>query len=313
MGEVWLAREVAPAGQGGSVAVKMVLPHLAASPQFVALLRQEAEQALRLKHPAIVRTHGLEEAEGSLLLVMEHVPGPSLRWVLERSRASGRRLPAGFAAHAVALVCEALHYAHTLTTEDGQPAGLAHGDVSADNVLVAPSGDLKVVDFGLTRPLAASTGAPRMGKRAYLAPEVLAGKAPHARGDIYAAGVLLSELAAASEPDAEVEVLARWAMAPEEDARPETAQAFREALAPLAARAGFDSSRAGVLVAALLTAEPARKEGPMGATTTGTLAPEPPVPQPVAPSARRRPWGRSALGVLLASALLGALWFALTR
>jgi eukaryotic-like serine/threonine-protein kinase len=312
MGEVWLARQVVPAGQGGSVAVKMVLPHLAASPEFVSLLRREAEQALRLRHPAIVRTHGLEEAEGSVLLVMEHVPGPSLRWVLERSRASGRRLPAGFAAHAVALVCEALHYAHTLTNEQGQPAGLVHGDVSADNVLVTPSGALKVVDFGLTRPLAASAGAPRMGKRAYVAPEVLAGKAPHARGDIYAAGVLLSELAAASEPDAEVEALARWALAPEEAARPETAQALREALLPLAARAGFDPSRAGALVAALLTSEPARKEGPMGATTTGTLSPEP-APIQTAPERRRGRWERSALGVLLASALLGALWLALTR
>ncbi len=313
MGEVWLAREVAPAGQGATVAVKMVLPHLSASPRFVELLRREAEQSLRLRHAAIVRTHGLEEAEGSLLLVMEHVPGPSLRWVLERSRACGRRLPVGFAAHAVGLVCEALHYAHTLTTEQGEPAGLAHGDVSADNVLVTTSGALKVVDFGLTRPLAASTEAPRLGKRAYVAPEVLAGRPPHARADIYAAGVLLSELSTASEPDAEVEALARWAMAPEEEARPPTAQALREALAPLASRAGFDAARAGALVAALLTTEPPRKEGPAGATTTGTLSPKPP-PRTVGPSPRRARWGRRTLGVvLLASALLGALGFALTR
>ncbi|WP_146210330.1 hypothetical protein [Vitiosangium sp. GDMCC 1.1324] len=83
-------------------------------------------------------------------------------------------------------------------------------------------------------------------------------------------------------------------------------------LAPLVARTGFDASRAGALVAALLTTEPARKEGPAGATTTGTLSPEP-VSLPPAPEPWRGPWGRKLLGVLFADALLGALWLALTR
>lgn len=300
MGEVWLAREATGPGTGATVAVKMLLPHLAEDARFVSLLRHEAARAAMLRHPGIVRVRGIEEVDGSLLLVMEHVPGPSLRWVLERSRALGRPLPAGFVARAMTCVCEALHHAHQ--------AGLVHADVAPDNVLVTPSGDVKVVDFGVARLLHAEDGAPRAGRTGYTAPEVQAGEVPREPADLYALGAMLRELAGASDDAGALEPLARPALETDPKARPASTLALREALAPGAAP--FDSHRLGRHVTLLLAAEPPRPSQPGGATTTGVIPSEAPVPSlPPTP----RPWtwrGKVLVLVALAFglALLGLLF-----
>ncbi|MCP3138640.1 serine/threonine protein kinase [Pyxidicoccus sp. QH1ED-7-1] len=293
MGEVWLARESTGAGTGATVAVKLLLPHLAEDPRFVELLRHEAERASRLDHPGIVRVRGLEETESGPILVMEHVPGPSLRWVLERSRALDQRLPVGFVARALVCVCEALHHAHQ--------AGLVHADLAPDNVLVTPEGDVKVVDFGVARLLHGSEGTPRHARRGYTAPEVLAGGEPREPADLYAAGAMLEELAAFSEAPEALEPVAHRALTADMTARPAGALELRDALAPLAS--GFEAGRLGGVITHLLAAEPRRQQESAGATTTGILAPEP----PAAAVPRRRTPAKKAVVALLLAAGLAAL------
>ena len=82
-------------------------------------------------------------------------------------------------------------------------AGIVHRDVKPENVLIAPDGHLKVVDFGLARALSVSSQTRKgmiIGIVAYLAPEQVTGTSADARTDVYAAGIVLFELLTGAKP-----------------------------------------------------------------------------------------------------------------
>jgi predicted Ser/Thr protein kinase len=183
MGAVYLARQPA---LDRPVALKLVRPR-AADPAFAERFAREARALARLSHPNVVAVYESGEADGLPYLVMEYVPGATLR-ALMRDR---RQTPAA----ALALVpqlCDALDYAHA--------QGVVHRDVKPENILVTPDGRVKVVDFGLAKvadPAAGSLTGTRqaMGTPHYMAPEQWErpGTVDH-RADIYALGVVLYEL-----------------------------------------------------------------------------------------------------------------------
>ena len=174
------------------VAVKIMHPGLADDPEFVARFNREARAAAGLNHPDIVAVYDQGTDDGHPFLVMEYVPGATLRLVL---RERGRLSPA----EALAVmdhVLAALAAAHA--------AGLVHRDVKPENVLVTPDGRVKVADFGLARAasgitVTSSTG-PLIGTAAYLAPEQVRDGSSDARSDVYAAGVMLFELLTGAPP-----------------------------------------------------------------------------------------------------------------
>jgi serine/threonine-protein kinase len=174
------------------VAVKIMHPGLADDPEFVARFNREARAAAALNHPDIVAVYDQGTDDGHPFLVMEYVPGATLRQVL---RERGRLSPA----EALAVmdhVLAALGAAHV--------AGLVHRDVKPENVLVTPDGRVKVADFGLARAAAGTsmtaTTGPLIGTAAYLAPEQVRDGSSDARSDVYAAGVMLFELLTGSPP-----------------------------------------------------------------------------------------------------------------
>src|SRR5438067_2829942 len=174
------------------VAVKVMHPGLADDPEFVARFNREARAAAGLNHPDIVAVYDQGTDDGHPFLVMEYVPGATLRLVL---RERGRLSPA----EALAVmdhVLAALAAAHA--------TGLVHRDVKPENVLVTPDGRVKVADFGLARAasgvtVTAATG-PLLGTAAYLAPEQVRDGSSDARSDVYAAGVMLFELLTGEPP-----------------------------------------------------------------------------------------------------------------
>jgi beta-lactam-binding protein with PASTA domain/tRNA A-37 threonylcarbamoyl transferase component Bud32 len=170
------------------VAVKVMRAVLADDPEFVERFTREARAAARLSSPDVVGVfdQGKDAATGTAYLVMEHVPGRTVRALL---REQGTLPPA----QALALlepVLRALAAAHA--------AGLVHRDVKPENLLVADDGRVKVADFGLARAvetttLTATTGL-LLGTVAYLAPEQVVDGSADARTDVYAAGIVLWEL-----------------------------------------------------------------------------------------------------------------------
>ena len=171
---------------GRRVAVKVMQPALAEDPEFVARFNREARAAARLSHPDVVAVYDQGADDGHVFLVMEYVPGSTLRDVI---RGKGRLSP-GEAVAVMDHVLAALGAAHA--------AGLVHRDVKPENVLVTPDGRVKVTDFGLARAVAGSsvTGDSGMmfGTASYVAPEQVSGGVADVRSDVYSAGVLLFEL-----------------------------------------------------------------------------------------------------------------------
>src|SRR6058998_2216989 len=162
MAEVYLAHDLM---LDRKVALKVLFPELSTDHNFVERFRREAQAAANLSHPNIVSVYDWGEEEGTYFIVMEYVEGRTLGQIL---RAEGPLLPER-AADIAADVAAALAFAHR--------AGVVHRDVKPGNVLISPSGQVKVADFGIARALGADPEANLtqagsvMGTATYFAPE----------------------------------------------------------------------------------------------------------------------------------------------
>jgi len=179
-----------------TVAVKVMHSGMGGGPggdeAYVARFVREARAAARLSHPHVVSVYDQGEDGGSPYLVMELVPGHTLRdTITSQSPLAPRR--------ALALlepVLAALAAAHR--------AGLVHRDIKPENVLISDEGAVKVADFGLARAVTAdtqhtSTGV-LIGTVSYIAPEIVTEGRADARADVYSAGILLYELLTGRKP-----------------------------------------------------------------------------------------------------------------
>lgn len=119
-------------------------------------LLEEVQLAFRLHHPAIAQVHHLTVHRGVPYVIMEHVDGPSLQTVISLAAMRGQPVPVPFALYVAAEVADALHHAHTLTDDGGQPLRLIHRDVSPRNIrLCQRTGAVKVAE--VARLLAEAT------------------------------------------------------------------------------------------------------------------------------------------------------------
>ncbi|WP_104054707.1 MULTISPECIES: Stk1 family PASTA domain-containing Ser/Thr kinase [unclassified Arthrobacter] len=172
-----------------NVALKVLYPHLAADRGFLDRFEREAKSAARLSHPHVVGVLDQGFAENLAYLVMEYVPGKTLRELLEtRTRLSPR-----LALALLDAVVDGLAAAHD--------AGLIHRDVKPENVLLADNGSIKIADFGLARAVSTSTNTGTLvGTVAYLAPELVTGTGADERSDVYSAGIMLYEMLTGVQP-----------------------------------------------------------------------------------------------------------------
>ena len=177
---------------GRPVAIKALRPErVAADPEVVARFLREGEALRTLNHPNIVQMVDATEVDGRYYLVMEYVPGGSLRDLLEQEG----RLPVEHAAQIALDVADALTRAHRL--------GIVHRDLKPSNVLLAEDGTPRLTDFGLAQmvgrvPLT-QTGTV-VGTLPYLSPEACEGQERDARADIWSFGVMLYEMVTGQRP-----------------------------------------------------------------------------------------------------------------
>lgn len=188
-----------------TVAVKIMHPGLGDATthdddSFARRFVSEAKAAARLSHPHVVAVfdQGRDESDGTVYLVMEYVPGHTLRDTIGKDAP----MPPERALALLDPILSALGAAHR--------AGLVHRDVKPENVLIAtdpPSGTtrIKVADFGLAKAVSAdtqhtATNGVLIGTVSYLAPELVVEQRADARADVYAAGVILFELLTGTKP-----------------------------------------------------------------------------------------------------------------
>jgi serine/threonine protein kinase len=195
MAEILLTRHANTDGNHRFLVVKRILPHFEQDNDFVQMFLDEARIGMQLKHPNICQFHQFGADEGSHFIVMEWINGVPLGRLIRKARNSGGvGLPV--AIRIGVDVARALHYAHIANDEHGEPFNIIHRDVSPHNVMIAYTGAVKLLDFGIAkadhRAHKTQAGVVK-GKFAYMAPEqCTAGQADH-RLDIFALGVCVFE------------------------------------------------------------------------------------------------------------------------
>ncbi len=173
------------------VAVKIMHHGLSDDQQFSDRFVREAKSAAKLNHRNVVSVFDQGKDGDVAYLVMELVPGHTLRDVMrtESPMSPDRAL------EIIEQVLVALSAAHA--------AHIIHRDVKPENVLMTPDGDVKVADFGLARAADTQHTATKgvlIGTVSYLAPELVVDGKADARADVYAAGVVLYELLTGRKP-----------------------------------------------------------------------------------------------------------------
>ncbi|PXX62969.1 serine/threonine-protein kinase [Nocardia tenerifensis] len=193
MGQVWEALDTR---LDRRVAVKVLKSEFSADPTFRHRFRTEARTTAQLNHPGIAGIYDYGETtdpQGSetAYLVMELVQGEPLNTVLNRLG----RLSVGQGLDMLEQTGRALDVAHR--------AGVVHRDVKPGNILVTPTGQVKITDFGIAKAVDASpvtkTGMV-MGTAQYIAPEQAVGEDATAASDVYSLGVVGYEALAGTRP-----------------------------------------------------------------------------------------------------------------
>ena len=178
------------------VVIKRILASMLSDADMLRAFLDETRIAARLRHPNIVRIDELGEVEGEWFVRMEYVEGASLSEVLKRAAKSGEYLPLEAVLSIGAGLASALDYAHHACDSEGRELQIVHRDVTPQNVLLARSGDVKLIDFGVARAeqrfLRTMPGLVK-GKLPYMSPEQADGRRLDARSDIFALGVCLWE------------------------------------------------------------------------------------------------------------------------
>ena len=201
MGEVYKARD---ARLDRTVAIKVLPAEVSADPERRARFEREAKTIAALNHPNIVTIHSVEESGDVPFLTMELVEGSTLAALTpEGGVPLDRLLKIGIA------VADAISAA--------QQKGVTHRDLKPGNIMVTPTGQVKVLDFGLaklremeagsvaqaatTLATGGLTGEGRiLGTVAYMSPEQAQGKPVDTRSDIFSLGVILHQMATGEQP-----------------------------------------------------------------------------------------------------------------
>lgn len=167
------------------VAIKLLSPLLSTDQQALDRLTREVSLARRVTHPNVIRIHDMAEVNGLHYVSMEYFGGSNLKEHLKRSGPLSQLN----AYQILSQICDGLEAAHS--------QGVIHRDLKSQNIMVGPSGQIKIIDFGLARSVhlegMTATGL-IMGTPEYMAPEQVAGKHVDERADIYALGVILFEM-----------------------------------------------------------------------------------------------------------------------
>lgn len=322
------------------VAIKIMHGHLADDSQFKQRFIQEARSAARLAHPNVVNVFDQGQDQESAYLVMEYLPGITLRDLLHDYGA----LTSEQTLDITEAVLAGLAAAHK--------AGIVHRDLKPENVLLADDGRIKIGDFGLARAASANTatGAALLGTIAYLSPELVTRGVADTRSDIYAVGIMMYEMLTGEQPykgeqpmaiayqhandsvptpsslnprvPAELDELVLWATARDPEERPRDARALLDQVHDTESLLQTALPQAGATAqqrTMVLPSAPERQSAPDAATEVlgarGPSTPAPPVSDStaalttVARKRRTRRWIPILLVLLLVAAAGTAGWY----
>ncbi|MDO3384726.1 serine/threonine-protein kinase [Gilvimarinus sp. SDUM040013] len=174
------------------VAIKVLAPHLADDESLVGRFSREAKSVAALNHPNVVHIYFTGEQDNLPYFVMECIEGETLADRVREKGTLGSKEAAGILMQAA----KGLACAHD--------RGIIHRDVKPSNLMIEPSGTVKITDFGiaLARDIGdkLTTTGQFVGTTGYVSPEVFQGRAVDSRSDIFSLGVVLFEMLAGVKP-----------------------------------------------------------------------------------------------------------------
>ncbi len=177
------------------VAIKVLHPHLASTPEARARFRQEARAVAKLHHRNIIEIFDFDdgsEKDGVSYIVTEFIEGSTLKQFMEDNKSFFPEIAALIAVE----ICDAISHAHQ--------AGVIHRDLKPENMMITKEGSLKLMDFGIAKVIdqheqMTVTGS-ILGSPAHMAPEMLEGRELDARSDLFSLGTILYWMATGSLP-----------------------------------------------------------------------------------------------------------------
>ncbi|MCU0727143.1 MAG: serine/threonine protein kinase [Planctomycetes bacterium] len=204
MGAVYLANDQVT---GDPVCLKVIRPDLLEVPALAQRFLREGKITRALRHPAVVAVYDVNVSDGRHYITMEYLPGTTLREWLRSAAAGGARIDLPRAARVLSEILAGLEAVHG--------AELVHRDLKPENVMLlgdpgAPDFRLKLLDFGIARPLRSgdnlTVAGAAIGTPAYMAPEQELGIEVGPAADLYSAGAIFYEMLAGAAPRG------RWAL-----------------------------------------------------------------------------------------------------
>jgi tRNA A-37 threonylcarbamoyl transferase component Bud32 len=177
------------------VAIKLMHTFLADEQDFLTRFEREARAMAALNHSNIVGVYDFDVQDGVYYIVMEFVPGGTLKQRLETIAKENATLPLSESTNVALEVADALAYAHG--------RGMVHRDIKPANIMINEEGHVILTDFGIAKilsgPSFTATGA-MIGTPAYMSPEQGLGQPGDERSDLYALGVLYYQMATGRLP-----------------------------------------------------------------------------------------------------------------
>jgi serine/threonine protein kinase len=205
-------RVIRPIGKGGmgrvylaidernnrKVAIKVLPEHFLDDKKKSEYLQREMQIARELEHPNVVHIFDSLElrrkSDGKLqsFMIMDYIDGENLRdYVSKQNPDFGQCL------EICEQICSGLNYIHLHLLKDGRYHSIVHRDIKPENILITRSGQVKIVDFGLSveeKAFSFLRSKSRAGTPRYMSPEQIKGKGVDERSDIYSLGVCMYEL-----------------------------------------------------------------------------------------------------------------------
>ena len=196
MAEIYSALTTGEGSFRRPVVIKRLRPELTADPNAVAQFCDEANLLAAFHHPNIVAVHDFGRWQNQFFLAEEYVQGRDLgRLVNACFSRDGRPPRPEVIAYVAHEILKGLDYAHSMENERGWPMGIVHRDVSPENIVVSPRGEVKLLDFGVVKSTEGRAAKTEMGvvkgNVTYLSPEQARGLEVDARADLFSLALVM--------------------------------------------------------------------------------------------------------------------------
>ena len=198
MAEVYLAKNTLRADIEKFFAVKCLLPKYLCEKEYIELFTNEARVQVNMNHGNVVSIYDFGVRNLKFYIVMEYVNGATLHNLFRKSLQAEHALTISEIIYIIKESAQGLEHAHSCTNlQTGDPVEIIHGDISPDNIMLTVGGEVKIIDFGVSKFVGVERNL-TAGKQKYMSLSQFEGKELTFKSDIYSLGRTFLELIRAS-------------------------------------------------------------------------------------------------------------------